>query len=131
MEQALLQVVHLNPPRTLLRYDAAAHKERLRRQPHLYAASSVEDCETVTTDGQVGAYTDLLDFITGAQQECYTLFGEEDARWSTDGPAEEERSVGTLDSGSLHINSSEWSEGDSEDAHGNRGSSRKRKRSHA
>ncbi|CAJ1987609.1 hypothetical protein conserved [Leishmania donovani] len=131
MEHALLQVVHLYPPKTLLRYDAAAHTEKLRHQPHLYAASSFEDCEIVATNEQVGAYTDLLDFITGAQQECYALFGEDDARWSVDDPVEEERSAGTLDSGSVRINSSEWSEGDGDDANVNGGAPRKRKRSHA
>ncbi|AIN96898.1 hypothetical protein LPMP_160230 [Leishmania panamensis] len=131
MEHALLQVVHLHPPKTLLRYDSAAHKEKLKLQPHPYAASSCEDCETVATDGQVAAYTDLLDFITGAQQECYALFGEDDTRWSVDDRAEEECSAGTLDSGSVRVNSSEWSEGDGDDAHGVSDAPRKRKRPHA
>ncbi|KAG5508722.1 hypothetical protein JKF63_05222 [Porcisia hertigi] len=132
MENALVQVVHLRPPKTLLRYDAAAHKEKLSRQPRLYASTSPEDCETVAEDAlMVGAFTDLLDFIAGAQQECYALFGEEDARWSLDDCAAKEDSAGTIDSSSVPVNSCEWSEGDGHDAPEGDASPRKRKRSQA
>ncbi|KAG5482473.1 hypothetical protein CUR178_05612 [Leishmania enriettii] len=130
MEHAVLQVVHLHPPKTLLRYDAVAHKEKLKHQPHPYAASSFEDRETVATSAHVEAYTDLLDFITCAQQECYALFGEDDTRWSVDDRVEQELSAGTLDSSSVRVNSSEWSEGDGDDTHVSGAALRKRRRLH-
>ncbi|KPA77790.1 hypothetical protein ABB37_06618 [Leptomonas pyrrhocoris] len=112
MEHALLSVVHLEPRKVLLQYDAKAHQEKLKHQPQLYAASSAEDRETVSDDNRVAAYTNLLDFITGAQQECYTLFGDDEGRWSVDDGAAEEPVSTTRDS-SLRVNSSEWSEEDS------------------
>ncbi|KAG5481944.1 hypothetical protein LSCM1_05656 [Leishmania martiniquensis] len=128
MENALLQVVHLRLPKTLLRYDAAAHKEKLRHQPHPYSAGSFEDRETTALDEHVEAYTDLLDFISGAQQECYALFGEENMRWSVDDRVEQELSAGTHDSCSVRVNSSEWSEGDGDDTQGSGAAPHKRKR---
>ncbi|KPI89327.1 hypothetical protein ABL78_1556 [Leptomonas seymouri] len=109
MEHALLEVLYLKPRKVLLQYDAKAHHEKLKHQPQLYAASSAEDCETVSDDNRVTAYTDLLDFITGAQQECYTLFGNDEGCWSVDEGAVEESASATRDS-SVRVNSNEWSE---------------------
>lgn len=132
MEHALLQVVHLQPHKTLLQYDAAAHREKLRRQPHPYASSSTEDRETISSDPRVVAYTDLLDFIASAQQECYALFGDDEARWSVDDGIADTRSTGTRGSSSVRVNSSDWSEDDAADVHGGgAASARKRRRQQA
>ncbi|KAK7198276.1 hypothetical protein NESM_000785100 [Novymonas esmeraldas] len=136
MESALLQVAHLRPRRNLLLYDAAAHAQKLSRQPHLYAVTSAEDCETVSEDVRVAAYTDLLDFIAGAQQECYALFGDDGARWGVDedGAAAEAPSSHTRASSSVPANSTEWSDEDGADERGSGGGGdggahRKRRRS--
>lgn len=139
MEHAFsLEVVHLRPRKVLLQYDAKAHAAKLQRQPHLYATSSTEDHEVVAEDPRVAAYTDVLDFITGAQQECYALFGDDEGRWSVDdapATAAPGHAVAAVDGpgtstrgSSLHINSSEWSEDDSAT---DGAAGRKRKRSHA
>lgn len=113
MEHALLlEVVHLKPRKVLLRYDTQHHQEKLKCQPHLYATSSTDDKETVSTDPRVAAYTDVLDFITGAQQECYALFGDDDGRWAVDDAVAAEAPAASTRGSSLAINSNEWSEDD-------------------
>lgn len=128
MEHAQLEVAHLKPRKVLLQYGTAAHQEKLRHQPHLYAASSAEDRETVADDARVAAYTDLLNFITGAQQECYALFGDDEGRWTMDDGAAEEPASSSTRGSSLRVNSNEWSEDDNT-ADGAAG--RKRKRQNA
>lgn len=112
MEHAVLEVANLQPHKVLLQYDTKAHQEKLKRQPQLYAASSTEDHETVSDDARVAAYTDLLDFITGAQQECYAFFGNDESRWSVDDDDASGMPVSSTRDSSIRIGSEEWSEDD-------------------
>jgi hypothetical protein len=113
MEHARLEVVYLKPRKVLLQYDAQAHEAKVKHQPRLYASNSTDDHETVSDDARVAAYTALLDFIVGAQQECYALFGDDEGRWPVDdGAAEEPTNKSRGSSSSLRVNSNEWSEDD-------------------
>lgn len=114
MENACVEIARLSPRQVLLRYDAAAHAEKVKQCPNIYAANSA-DVEVVSAS-TADAFRPILDFITSAQQQCYVLFGETMQKSSVDDDAGSATEEIDAEEASIPINSSEWSEDDRDSA---------------